>query len=43
MLLGTVRENGIVIPHSKLTATTDQKSNYEKISLTMQTAIRVLK
>ncbi len=42
VLLGTVGEDGFVIPRSELRAATDQESAYEETSLTMQTAIRAL-
>ncbi len=42
MLLGTVRENGVVIACSELKAATDHESAYEETSLTMKTAIKAL-
>ena len=42
VLLGTVGEDGVVIPRSELRAATDQESAYGETSLTMQTAIRAL-
>lgn len=42
MLLGTVGEDGAVIPRSQLKAATTDESAYEESSLTMQTAIRAL-
>ena len=42
VLLGTVREDGAVIPRSQLKTAMGNESAYEETSLTMQTAIRAL-
>ena len=42
MLLGTIRENGVVFARSELKAATDHESAYEETFLTMQTAIGAL-
>ncbi len=42
MLLGTVRENEVVIARSKQKAAADHESAYEKTRLTIKTGIKAL-